>query len=62
MLKPSFDMALFQYLWRYEQNLLEGFGYERKIVFVIIARQKLFRNNNNNNFVLISVQIWKNMS
>ena len=35
--------------------------YELKIVFVIVARLKLFRNNNKNNFVIISVQICANL-
>ena len=35
--------------------------YERKIVFVIAARLKLFRNNNKSNFVLTSLQICSNL-
>ena len=35
--------------------------YDHKIVFVIVVRLKLFRNNNKNNFVIISVQICANI-
>ena len=31
--------------------------YDHKIIFVVVLRLKLLRNNNKNNFVIISVQI-----
>ena len=34
--KPSFDMPLFQYFWRFTQICKKFAAYERKIVFVIV--------------------------
>ena len=36
MLKPSFDMALFLYFWRFTQIWKNFAAYEHKIVFDII--------------------------
>ena len=54
-------MALFQYLWRFAQICTDLHRYDHKIVFVIVACLKLFRNNNKNNFASISVQICANL-
>jgi hypothetical protein len=51
ILKPSFDMALFQYFWRFAQICKKFAAFPRKIIFVIVSVVKLFRNNNKNNFV-----------
>ena len=59
---------LFSYLshhlkWHFSSiyDDLQRFAYECKIVFVIAARLKLFRNNNKSNFVLTSLQICSNL-
>ena len=48
-----FDMAVFQYFWRFAQICKKLAAYAHKIVFVIVSVVKLFRNNNTgkNNFV-----------
>ena len=51
IIKPSFDMALFQYFWRFTQICKKFAAFARKIVFVIVSEQFYYRNNNKNNFV-----------
>ena len=57
---------LFRYLshhltWHFSSIYEDLHRYARKIVFVIVACLKLFRNNNKNNFASISVQIFANL-
>ena len=51
IIKPSIDMALFQYFWRFAQICKKFAAFARKIVFVIVSEQFYYRNNNKNNFV-----------
>ena len=46
IIKPSFDMTLFQYFWRFTQICKKFAAFAHKIVFVIVSAVKLFRNNN----------------
>ena len=51
IIKPSIDMNLFQYFWRFTQICKKFAAFARKIVFVIVSEQFYYRNNNKNNFV-----------
>ena len=42
---PSFDVTLFQYVWRFTQIWKKFAAFARKIVFVIVSEQFYYRNN-----------------
>jgi hypothetical protein len=50
-IKPSIDMTLFQYFWRFTQICKKFAAFAGKIVFVIASEQFYYKNNNKNNFV-----------
>ena len=51
VIKPSIDMTLFQYFWRFTQICKKFAAFALKIVFVIVSDKFYYRNNNKNNFV-----------
>ena len=61
IIKPSFDMTLFQYFWRFTQICKKFAAFAHKIVFVIVSVVKLFRNNNKNNFASKCCKFLANM-
>ena len=50
LFKPSFNIKLFQYFWRFSQICKKFAVFARKIVFVIVSEQFYYRNNNKNLF------------
>ena len=57
IIKPSFDIILFQDLWRFECKIFSCYCLR---TILRVAHVKLFRNNSKNNFALKSVQIFIN--
>ena len=57
IIKPSFDIALFHYFWKFTQICKKFF----LLLFLGVARLKLFRNNNKNNFVFICCKFLANL-
>ena len=51
IIKPTFDIILFQDFWRFTEICKKFAAFARKIVFVIVSEQFCYRNNNKNNFV-----------
>ena len=64
IIKPSFDIALFQYFWnlhKFARNL--QYMNPKLFLFLLqgVTRLKLFRNNNENNFAFICCKFLANL-
>ena len=61
IIKPSIDMKLFQYFWRFAQICKKFAAFERKMVFLMVSEQFYYRNSNKNHFEFICCKFLANL-